>query len=232
MLKLFKIPALWVLLVAATSCQEETIVPDTSRLGAVFFPMEKGLFWEYQVDLTTYNLLDSVPSYYFLREVVADTFTDLSGQLSYRLERFSRETAGEEWQLDSVWTARLSATQAVRVENNVPFIKLTFPLAEGKQWNGNALNNRGEEVYKVEGLGTALELADTTFDNTLTIVQREVMDTIVFQDVRREYFAKEVGLVKKEFIQLNYCSAEECFGQKIVDSGRRLYMELVTYGKE
>ncbi|WP_416865812.1 MAG: hypothetical protein ACMVP2_26295 [Imperialibacter sp.] len=232
MLRLFKIPTLWVLLIASMGCQEETIVPDTSRLGADFFPMEKGLYWEYEVDLTTYNLLDSMPSHYFLREVVADTFTDLSGSLSYRLERFSRETANVDWQLDSVWTARLSTTQAVRIENNVPFIKLTFPLAEGKEWNGNALNNRGEETYQVSGLGLALEVGDTTFENTLTILQREVLDTIVFQDVRREYFAKEIGLVKKEFIQLNYCSTEECFGQKIIDSGRKLYMELVAHGKE
>ncbi len=227
----YNIYALGILLLAI-SCQEETIVPDNSRLGTDFFPMEKGLFWEYEVNLTTYNLLDSLPLHYFLREVVADTFTDLSGQTSFRLERFSRDTASVAWELDSVWTARVSATQVVRTENNVPFIKLTFPLAEGKQWNGNTLNNRGTEPYTINSLGGSLELGDTTFNNTLVVLQKEVLDTIVFQDVRREYFASEVGMVKKEFIQLNYCSSEECFGQKIIDSGRKLRMELVAYGKE
>lgn len=206
-------------------------MPDTSRLGADYFPMEKGLWWEYEVDLTTYNLLDSIPQHFFLREVVADTFTDLSGNTAFRLERFSRPDAAAEWELDSVWTARVSASQAVRIENNVPFIKLTFPLAEGKEWNGNALNNRGEESYVVKSLGASLEVGDTTYANTLTIVQQDIPDTLVFQDMRFEYFAREIGLVKKEYIQLKYCSTEECFGQKTIDSGRKLYMELVAHGK-
>ena len=207
-------------------------MPDTSRSGTDYFPIEKGLYWDYEVDLTTYNLLDSMPSHFFLREVVADTFTDLSGGLSYRLERLTRDSEDLEWELDSVWTARVSPGQAVRTENNIQFIKLTFPLAEGKQWNGNALNNRGEESYRVEGLGLSMQVGDTTYDGTLVVVQREILDTLVFRDIRKEYYARGIGLVKKEFIQLNYCSTEECFGQQQIDSGRKLYMELVAYGKD
>lgn len=215
----------------AFGCQEESIVPDTSRSGADYFPMEKGLYWDYEVDLTTYTLLDSLPSRFFLRETVADTFTDLSGSLSYRLERFTRDLAEMEWELDSVWTARVSTSQAVRIENNIPFIKLTFPVAEGKQWNGNALNNRGVESYSIKGLGRSLEAGDTTYENSLSVIHSEVLDTLVFQDIRKEYYVEGIGLVKKEFIQLNYCSTEECFGQQQIDSGRKLYMELVAYGK-
>lgn len=216
----------------AFGCQEEFIVPDTSRSGTDYFPIEKGLYWDYEVDLTTYNLLDSMPSHFFLRETVTDTFTDLSGGISFRLERLTRHSEDFEWELDSVWTARVSPSQAVRIENNIPFIKLTFPLAEGKQWNGNALNNRGEESYKVEGLGLNLQVGDTTYEGTLGVVQREILDTLVFRDIRKEYYARGIGLVKKEFIQLNYCSTEECFGQQQIDSGRKLYMELVAYGKD
>jgi len=228
----FKPSALWLLFAVLWGCREETVAPNDARSGMNYFPMEKGNWWEYEVDLTTYNLLDSTYSHFFLREVVADTFTDLSGGTSYRLERLVRETEAQEWELDSVWTARLTTTQAIRTENNVPFIKLVFPLAEGKEWNGNAINARGQELYKASSIGSLLSIGDLNYENTITITQREVPDTLVFQDVRREYFAADIGLIKKEFIQLNYCTTEDCFGQKQIDSGRKLYMEITGHGKE
>lgn len=228
----FKQPVLWMLLGALASCREQSVEPDTARLGTDFFPMETGLYWEYEVDLTTYNLLDSVSSHFFLREVVADSFGDLSGGISYKLERFVRETEEDEWERDSVWTARLNTYQAVRVENNVPYVKLSFPLREGKSWNGNVLNSRQEESYQARNLGAEIEAGDSLYSNTVTILQREVPDTIVFYDVRREYFARNTGLIKKEYIQLNYCTSQECFGQRQIDSGRKLLMELVANGKE
>src|SRR5690606_19628251 len=125
-----------------------------------------------------------------------------------------------------------STRQAVRVENNVPLVKLVFPLKDGSTWNGNSLNTRQEENYQARNLDVAIEVGENLYNNTVTIIQREVMDTIVYQDIRREFYARDIGMIKKEYIQLNYCSSQECFGQKQIDSGRRLYMQLVANGKE
>ncbi len=232
MRKLFNISGFFVLVATLCACREQAVDPDPSRLGVDFFPIENGMYWEYEVDLTTYNLLDSVSSHFFLKEVVADSFTDLSGDHSYMLERFVKYAEADEWELDSVWTARVDIYKAVKTENNVAYVKMVFPVEEGTSWNGNALNARQEERYQARNLGVDLAVGDSTFANTLTVVQREVLDTLVFHDVRREYYARGVGLIKKEFIQLNYCSSPECFGQRQVDSGRRYYMYLVANGKE
>lgn len=232
MQKLSKITGLCIVLALFFGCRDQSIDPDTSRLGINFFPIEKGMFWEYEVKLTTYNLLDSLPAHFFLKEVVADSFTDLSGATTYKLERFVRDKEAEEWERDSVWTARVTTYQAVRIENNMAFVKLAFPLREGNTWNGNVLNTKEEENYEAKNLDASLQVGDSTFSNTVTIVQSEVLDTLVFQDVRREYYAREIGLIKKEYIQLNYCSSPECFGLKQIDSGKRLYMDLVANGKE
>lgn len=224
--------ALVLFALAGFACSEQLVEPDEKRLGTDFFPLEKGLYWEYKVNLTTYTLLDSSTSIFFLKESVADTFTDLAGDLAFKLERFTRYSEADPWVRDSVWSVRKDTYKVVKTENNTSFVKLVFPMREGTSWNGNAFNTRPEETFVAQNLDADLLVGDSTFANTVTIVQREVPDTLVFQDVRREYFARGIGLVKKEYIQLSYCSLPECFGQKQVDSGRKLFMDLVANGKE
>ena len=36
----------------------------------------------------------------------------------------------------------------IKIENNTRFIKLVFPVENGKIWNGNGQNNFGEDVLR------------------------------------------------------------------------------------
>ncbi|MES2732917.1 MAG: hypothetical protein V4714_14275, partial [Bacteroidota bacterium] len=103
-----------------TACSKLVEV-SPSLVGYDYMPLEIGHYTLYDLTDVNYTLSGGgtpVTKHYQVKEVVRDTFSDLAGQKSFRIERFSRLKAGDSWELDSVWTARQTASNVVRVENN------------------------------------------------------------------------------------------------------------------
>lgn len=209
----------------------ETEPPET-RLGHDFFPLETGRFVEYEVTETRYALAaPPVTRTSRLREVVREPFTDATGQPAFRLERLRRATDDDTWQPDSVWTARLEADRAVKTAGNGSFVKLIFPLREGIRWNGNALNDRGAEEYRIRRLDQAWQADNQPFSRTLEVVQRED-SSLASLERRTERYARGVGLIFSENTQFFYCTSAACLGKGQVDFGRQTIYRIRTYGKE
>ncbi|MGB5980063.1 MAG: hypothetical protein WBG62_21795, partial [Cyclobacteriaceae bacterium] len=84
-------------------------------------------------------------------------------------------------------------------------------LFDGKEWDGNAYNASASDVYtaRFEEEG-----------DLLTVVQEELRDTIVSQDIRKEVYSYDIGLVYREITLLNYCTRPDCLGEGIVEDGR------------
>ena len=110
------------------SCSEDTIQPPESLPGSNYFKLEKGFYKTYDVELIIFMLVESDTSKFQLWEVVVDSFINSENEATHVLHRFVRPDDLSEWELDSVWTARKSTTTAVVVENNVPIIKMAFPV--------------------------------------------------------------------------------------------------------
>lgn len=222
------------------SCESETLPPQPSRLGLDYFPLEVGRYAVYQVENIEYSLVaEPDTQQYQLREVVADSFPGQGGEVVYRLERFSRAGETEAWQLDSVWTARKSPQRVVVVENNIPLIKIVFPLTLGLRWDANALNSREEQQYELRNTDeTLLDEIDSPLDsalleNVLTVIQAESQDTIISRVQASETYVENLGLFYKKSLRLQYCASEpECVGLGILESGRIYRQTLIDYGHE
>ena len=221
--------------VSLLSCERAPLVPAPQDYA--YFPLETGRFVEYDVVETIYTL-STPPSTqtYQLREYTAQSFVDLSGQESYRIERFRRTNASQAWAPDSVWVAKRTLNQAIRTENNLSYLKLVFPLSQGLRWNGNAFNTlggqeAGQDEYILEDLNQPKQIGKETFDKTLTIRQQND-STLVNLDRRTEIYALNVGLVYKEISQLAYCYQGTCLGKGQVDFGVRRIQKVSRYGKE
>lgn len=214
------------------SCESRKVEPDPSRLGYDYFPLETGRYSIFDVHQTYYSLAtEPVIHIYQVKDEVSESFTDLSGETAYKLFRYSRKDTLSAWQLDSVWTAKRTPSQAIRTENNVPFVKMVFPLEAQQTWNGNALNNRGSDDYQTEAFRNTYLLPKHTFDNTITVVQQSD-SSLIGQDKRLEVYAQGVGLVYREQVQLQFCSTStECLGQGKIDFGIKFYYRLNSYGK-
>src|SRR5690349_21327957 len=126
------IPSVWFgLLLLFSACSKMADV-QPNQLGYDYFPLETGQYLLYDLTDVTYSLsAPPVTAHYQVKETVKEVFTDLAGQESYRIERSIRSQITDPWELDSVWTARRTATNAIREENNVAFVKMVFPLREG-----------------------------------------------------------------------------------------------------
>ncbi|MBL0744911.1 hypothetical protein [Chryseolinea lacunae] len=171
---------------------------------------------------------------YELKVQVADSFATSNGDYTYVLYRSKRNAGETSWTYLDTWSATRSDRQAVVQEENVAYVKLTFPVAEGISWNGNQFNTGVEETYSLQNLGQPQAVGTTVFEDCITVNQSDNNDLIVFLDQRQEIYARQAGLISKQITQLHYCTDTNagCLGQQIVDEGIIYTQTLKTHGVE
>lgn len=209
----------------------DTLDPNPDALGYNYFPLEIGSYRTYQVEEITISLFAAPDTVrYQRRELVADTFQTLN-ETNYVLHVFNRKSHDDIWDLDSVWTARRNQNHAIQVENNVPFVKVVFPVRENKIWDGNLFNALPQDEYQITEIGGALDTPAGRFEDLLTIFENDNPDTLIFQDIRQAVYAREVGLIHKSSSILKFCNTDpNCLG--ILESGTKFDQILIDYGKE
>lgn len=222
-----------------SGCESREILPKTT--GVEYFPVRVDTYWEYDVVETTISEVEGqTNSFYELRILISDSIT-VSGETTYILERSVRPEPTEPWTAIETWSARKNSFQAIQQEGNLPFIKLSFPLSEGKTWNGNALNNLGGtescgngtftcDNYEIKDLDKPFESTGVSYDNSVTVFENNVTDPIVMQDVRKSVYVRSIGLVYRESSLLSYCTVGSCIGQQIVENGFIFRQTLKAHG--
>ena len=220
------------LMITAMSCNTGTLDADEEKLGTAYFPLVEGSFNIYDVEEISYSILGTIDTTkYELKELVTSSFEDNSEKV-YILHRFSRESEDDNWTLDSAWTARNSTVQAIVVENNVPFVKLTFPIEEGRIWNGNSLNSLSNEDYVMVNVSRPYEIGESSFDETLKVIQTDNEDSVINLDRRIEVYGAGIGLLYREKSNIQWCSDPDCILQKIISSGTVFRQSYKTSGNE
>jgi hypothetical protein len=210
----------------------ETHEVNTDAYGTDYFPLEVGQFAIYQVEGVEYiNPQDSVEFSYQLKESITESFEDLEMGISYKILREKRENENDDWKTDSIWTARKDEIQAIKTENNVPYVRLVFPLKENKTWNGNALNGKEFHEYEMINVHKPFEGKFSSFDRSVTVIQDLLPDMIVQNKLKKEVYSQHIGLVYKEKIILNFRQGDDT-GLEIVDSGIKYFQSILTYGEE
>ncbi|AEI49850.1 hypothetical protein Runsl_3486 [Runella slithyformis DSM 19594] len=197
-----------------------------------YFPLETGRFVEYAVQEASYAVGKTpVLSSYFLKEVCGSETVGAGGQLQYQIQRYRRTTAQQNWTADSAGFAYLLPDRAVKVENNLPLVKMVFPLYEGLNWNGNHYNTLPPQTYEARFIKTPFTINALSFPESLHIIQQN--DSSLVTLVRfTERYAPAVGLIYKENTALNYCQTPNCLGKGIIESGTQKVLRIVAYGKE
>jgi hypothetical protein len=221
--------------------------PEKSISEAQYFPLRVGDFRVYHVtetQISAYNIETDFE--YDLKTLVVDSFANVSGTYSYVINRFKRQSATDEWESLDTWTARADQREVVVTEGSTSFVRLTFPMKDGRQWNGNTYNNlessefcEGDsftscDLYQLENVSQPLTttLEQLFFENTVEVIQNNSPDLITKYDIRKEVYALGVGLVYKHSTVLNYCTIGNCLGQQLVEAGLIFTQELTDYGHE
>lgn len=223
---LVAIPALATLIFVA--CKK---TPDDyqTELGKEYFPLEVGKFIEYEMDSTIYDPNGDSMVYStktFVREEVIDTLHDNNDSVLYKIEHYERTSDTLPWTIKKVLSQSFDGNQAIRTEDNLRFIKMTFPLKKGTRWDGNSffiegliVTVAGESLemfkgwsYRVNGVNEPQTIGAFQFDETATVEEAENENLIELRRSKSVY-AKSIGLVYRELWILDTQCIDDCAGK-------------------
>jgi len=184
------------------SCKKdkEVLVAD---IGYEYFPSKVGSFVIYQVDSLYYNdFTSTIDTFQFqIKEKIAENFIDLSKRPTQRIERFYRKNSTEGWVIKDVWFANITNNTAEKVEENIRFVKIVFPLKVEEEWDGNRFNNLGKQNYVLTKLNESFTLGSLNFDSIIQVFQA-ADSNLIEKKIAYEIYAKNVGLVYKKNLSI------------------------------
>lgn len=224
------------ILILISGCST-TIEPDFSILGEDFIPLETGDFHIFSISDKRYNSDGSIDSTgYFLREEISDsTLAPDERYISYTINRFRKSLIQDDWSYFETISRRKNSQHVSTVEGNVPVISFSFPVNEGRTWDGNSQNDMPVDYFEQKNLGHPFTVDSLIFANTVHVFQEELIDSlcVATDDYRLEVYAKEVGMVYRRYRQVRYIDwtqneVEQC----TVESGMDIEQKLVSFGKE
>lgn len=194
-----KLSILAVALLLICSCKKDK--PVQGDVGYGYFPALIGSWIIYDVDSTVWDdfqIPSIVTNYqYQIKEVIESSFIDDQGREALRWERYKRDSIKGPWVIKDVWVANKTATTAEKVEENIRYIRLVFPIKLAKIWDGNATNTKDGWDYQYTEIDAANTIGGLSFDSTLTVSQQD-FNPWIFYDFFEEKYAKNVGLIYKK----------------------------------
>ncbi|MDB5257145.1 MAG: hypothetical protein JWM14_1840 [Chitinophagaceae bacterium] len=225
-------------LVFLHACKLQTIDPETVDLGYDYYPLEVGRYIIYDEHDIVYNSVTTVDTIYNVKELIHESYLE-GTENKFVIYHYAKKTTDADWpiQPDSVWTVVNTTNQLIRTESNVDYIKLVFPVKEGKTWNGNAKNTMGEitssdKFYKMTNLNQPYTAPNgMVYDKTLKMTIANQSDPIVSMDIRYDLYARGIGFIKKDHTTYYY-KQDSSYPPQTIDFGSHKVMEITSYGKE
>ncbi|MEP1032447.1 hypothetical protein [Ekhidna sp.] len=213
-----------------TSCNEtKEVGPET--LGYEYYPLNVGQYRIYDVEEIKYLVSGFDTTIYQLRETIFDSIPS-ADRIIYLLRRDIRPDALSNWESDSIWTVTRTANYLSITENNIPFIKLTFPVTAGREWDGNSLNTKSALTYYYQSISNQL-VDSISADNHIRLIIEDIEENVTGVDLRSEVYVDGIGLVEKDYLTQKKCTSSDCgadLGEVI--GGRSLKQTLTEIGNE
>ncbi|MGQ0828630.1 MAG: hypothetical protein ACT4ON_09570 [Bacteroidota bacterium] len=193
------------------SCKKDKAA--TPDMGYNYFPSETGTYVVYNVDSFYYNDFNvptTIDTFRFqLKEKIQSLYYDNENRLTIRLERYIKNYSSTvpysqmPWILKNVWSENKTATNAEKVEENVRYVKLKFPVKENQKWNGNIQNTLPEWNYSYAFFDLSRTIGGIKFDSVLQVDQYDDgSKNLVERRLYVEKYARNVGMVYKQVIDV------------------------------
>ncbi len=213
----FKLVFILVLIGLLFGCKKSN--NQAAKMYYTYFPTEINSWVEYEArSIIHVDALGSDTTYFYLKEIITEEFIDNQGRTTYRVERFEKDSLDQEYELKDVWYSNITQTTAEKVEENVRFTKMIFPVSENKTWDGNANNTIGKWSYQYDSLHLPRTYNSLDFDSTVLVSQIDNVNPFQRQQAY-EVYANYVGLVRKSYINIDNGDGEE------------LELTVINYGK-
>ncbi len=214
-------------------CREKSIDPSSLDMGYTYYPLDSGLYREYLVQQINYAADGSIDSSsWYYKEIQGAWTLDESGDSVMTIERYKTNDTTADWEIDSLFRIRKNNLRVIATEDNIPYVRLVFPVVDSEKWNGNAYNSLGEQDFQYSNAGKETEVQGKKFPVTVTVIEKEIDDHIVNYVKKDDIYASNTGLIYKEIIDYYYCQEEGCLGQQIISYGTVYKQWLIKSGYE
>ena len=203
------------------SCNEEVEKLDDDFKAAYYLPLELGKFIDYRIDSVQYDpiaecafKLDTVS--YLIREEVYDVVEDLAGDSVFRVKIYRKDSLAGDWEFQKLISVKKSPSEVILTEDNIPLLKLVFPLSINRRWATSAYADpsqivlvKGESLKlfvgwsraEVDQIGQPYSIGSVNFNDCLHVTQTFFDDQIDYR-YYSEVYAKDIGLIEKELYVL------------------------------
>jgi hypothetical protein len=159
------------------------------------------------VDSTGYSNFDllnpQTTSTYQIKEEIDSPYIDNTGNEAFRIIRSRRKDDNSQWVTTDAWSANLTDHTAEKVEENLRFIKLDFPIVLNREWFGNSYIQTDSNLsylagwkYQYTSIHQPLTLNGLSFDSTVTVTE-QIDSNAIQRYIFIEKYAKHVGMIYK-----------------------------------
>lgn len=215
-------------LICIAACDRGTqfIFPDAAADQSAYFPLAVGKYWIYQADSIVYDFAPGGSqqrdtSRCWIKLEITDTLRDNTGQLLFIFEQQNKKAENAPWMSIGTGAFTRNEQHAIRQENNLRFLSLTFPMDQRSAWNGllwidadTEVEIAGERIrpftnwaFEVDSLDVAANVGTFTFDSTLQVTEAD-HSNLIERRFSRVRYAKNIGLVWREqwILDSQYCN--------------------------
>ena len=187
-----------------------------------YLQLQVGKYITYRMDsllFINFGTQDTIVSY-LAKDIVTDSVVDALGRPSWRVTRYLSDTNGiAPWQENESYLITATRQSVEVVENNLRFIKLALPVADGFSWKGNSYIETSTRYsnyryldgwdYTYDSVGLPFALASGVVPSALVIHQRDTekgndSNFIRTRDYGVEAYGKGIGLIYKNFLHTEY----------------------------
>ncbi len=231
LVQLFSV-ALFISVIFISCGDDVTLNLDDFDDGSQYHPVGLEKFWTYRVDSVTVTNAGSAisSSTSFLRETLISSFINPNGDTTYVLDRAFSSSADGPFTSTDRWTLEKTNDRLIRVEENLQFVNLLFPIQVGATWNGNLFDDQiissvsQQQIriyrdwdYTVLSAFDQATVEGVTYENVVTVQQAEFETALELRRSIAEY-APNVGLIRREMeIFDTQCIDAACQAQPWLD---------------
>ena len=223
-----KIILLLAIVVFFTACKKESEQLQITPISD-YAPLAVGKYVTYNLDSLVYLNFGATQAHHFyeVKYLTADSLKDLLGRKAFRIVRYIRTLPNGIFTPDNTFVAVNTGTNFEFTENNLRYLKLTLPIKNDRTWKGNSaidVSSVGSDLqYLADWDYTYTEVNQPkkvgTFNLANTITVKEIDESvnlpvipagqpnqtnIASRDYSQEIYAKDVGLVQRDFIHFEY----------------------------
>ncbi len=242
------------LVVTIFSCKKSTSF--SGNAADYFIPLQVGKYAIYRLDSLNfyfYGQLDTTTSYW-AKDSVESSYIDASGQTAWLVTRYMSDTLGSFWTPGQTYIVNSTSRNLQMTEDNLRFIKLSYPVEEGSSWNGNAYLpynpyqdffdysddshlNLDNWTYTYQNVNKPYTAGGITYDSTVTVMQANDSINVPILDPNSfasrtywsETYARHTGLVSRHTEMWEYQPPTPDGTQQGYKIGFQLTMTLLSH---